>query len=42
MCDKLSLGIGTCLKTDVKKSFVSLGDSEILLLTGLKLVNNLI
>ena len=41
VCDRLSLGVGACLKTDVKISFMSLGDIGILLLTGSMLVSNL-
>ena len=41
VCDRLSLGVDACLKTDVKKSFMSLGNIEILLLTGSMLVTNL-
>ena len=31
VCDRLSLGVSACLNTDVKKSFMTLGDIEILL-----------
>ena len=31
VCDRLSLGVGASLKTDVKKSFMSLGYIGILL-----------